>query len=134
MVKDFFKLLATGARGKDCSVVLMKLKCDSERTYAAAPLVIPDDDIDEVGDVSMSPDAFDSEPPVDTDELRKPDGYVSDSEMPETGKRPASSKKKILSFIPIAILVIILAVTAALFLATRADNPLNEGFPDFSLL
>ena len=130
MVKDFFKLLATGARGKDCSVVLMKLKCDSERTYAAAPLVIPDDDIDEVGDVAMGSDAFDSEPPVDTDELRKTDGYVSDSEMPETGKRPASAKKKILSFIPIAILVIILAVTAALFLATRAGNPLNEGEPD----
>lgn len=127
MIKDFFKLLANGARGKDCSVVLMKLKCDSERTYAAAPLVIPDDDIDDVGNVSMSPDAFDSEPPVDTDELRKTDGYVSDSEMPETGKRPAAAKKKILSFIPIAILVIILAVTAALFFATRSGNPLNEG-------
>lgn len=129
MIKDTFKLLATGARGKDCSVVLMKLKCDSERTYASTPLVIPDDGIDDVGDVPMSPDAFDSEPPVDTDELRKSDGYVSDSEMPETGKSPSSAKKKILSFIPIAILVIILAVTAALYFATRANNRLNNGEP-----
>ncbi|MBR3869670.1 MAG: hypothetical protein IKM66_10200 [Clostridia bacterium] len=127
MIKEFYKLLSIGARGKDCSVVLMKLKCDSERTYAATPLVIPDDDIDDDGAVSITPDAFDAEPPVETDELRKTDGYVTDDEKPETGKRPASPKKKILSFIPVAILVIILAVTAALYLATRPDNPLNEG-------
>ena len=126
MIKEFYKLLSIASRGKDCSVVLMKLKCDSERTYAAAPLVIPDDDIDDDGAVPVSPDAFDSEPPVNTDELRKTDGYVPDAEKPETGKRPVSAKKKILSFIPIAILVIILAVTAALYLATRPGNPINE--------
>lgn len=127
MIKEFYKLLSMGARGKDCSVVLMKLKSDTERTYAAAPLVVPSDDIDDDGAVSVSPEAFDAEPPVDTEELRKTDGYVTDDEKPETGKRPASAKKKILSFIPIAILVIILAVTAALYLATRPGDPMNEG-------
>lgn len=127
MIKEFYKLLSMGARGKDCSVVLMKLKSDTERTYAAAPLVVPNDDIDDVGAVSVSPEAFDAEPPVDTEDLRKTDGYVTDDEKPETGKRPASAKKKILSFIPIAILVIILAVTAALYLATRPGDPMNEG-------
>ncbi|MBO5934403.1 MAG: hypothetical protein J6Q94_02835 [Clostridia bacterium] len=126
MIKDFFKILSTGARGKDCSVVLMKLKCDSERTYAATPLVVPDEDLDD-GAVLISSDGFDAEPPVDTDELRKTDGYVTDAEKPATGKRPASAKKKILGFIPIAVLVIILAVTAALYLATRPDDPLKEG-------
>ena len=126
MIKDFFKLLSTGARGKDCSVILMKLKCDSERTYAATPLVVPDEDLDD-STVFINADGFDAEPPVNTDELRKTDGYVTDSEKPETGKRPASAKKKILGFIPVAILVIILAVTAALYLATRPADPLDEG-------
>ncbi len=128
MIKEFYKLLSVGARGKDCSVVLIKLKSDSERTYAAAPLVVPDDDIiDDDGAVSITPDAFDAEPPVDAEELRKTDGYVTDDEKPETGKKPASPKKKILSFIPVAILVIILAVTAALYLATRPGDLVNDG-------
>lgn len=126
MIKDFFRILSTGARGKDCSVILMKLKCDSERTYAATPLVIPDEELDE-STVFVNTDGFDAEPPVNTDELRKTDGYVADAEKPETGKRPASAKKKILGFIPIAILVVILAVTAALYLATRPSDPLKEG-------
>lgn len=124
MVKDFYKLLSVNARGKDCTVVLMKLKCDEERTYAAAPLMAADDtSIDDIpGD-----EGFDAQPPVDTAELREASGYVSDEEAPETGKSPVSAKKKVLGFIPIAVLVIILAVAAALYLSTRPGNPLDEG-------
>lgn len=119
-IKDFYKLLSASARGKDCSVVLVKLHCDSERTYAAAPLVSNDA---ENADIPVSPDKFAAEPPVNNEELRKANDYVSDDDMPATGKNAVWSKKKLLQFIPIAVLVVILAITAALFLATRRPQP-----------
>lgn len=124
MIKDFYKLLSVNARGKDCSVILMKLKGDEERTYAAAPLMASDEDV--IDDIPGD-DGFDAEPPVDASELHEASGYVSDDEAPETGKSPVSAKKKVLNFIPIAVLVIILAVAAALYISTRPGNPLDEG-------
>ena len=128
MIKEFYRILSANAKGKDCTVVLMKLSCDEERTYAAAPLAVAADD----ADVSVSPDKFAVEPPVSADELRENDSDVSDEDAPETGKKTVSSKKKLLSFIPVAILVIIIAVTVALHLATRPSNPLGgfEGNSD----
>lgn len=123
MIRDMFKLLATGARGKDCSIILMRLNCDAERTYAAIPMAEPmaDEEFDEAR--TESPEDFDIQPPIDADELFETNDYVSDAEMPENGKKP-SAKKKILGFIPIAILVILIAVAAALYLATRPqENP-----------
>ncbi len=118
-IKDFYKLLSVSAKGKDCSVVLVKLQCDSERTYAAAPLVVADGN----EDVPVSPEKFSAEPPVNMEELRKANDFVPDEDMPETGKKAGWSKKKLLQFIPIAVLVVILAITAALYLATRRPEP-----------
>ncbi len=120
MIRDLFKLLAVSG-GKDCSVILVKLKSDTERTYAAVPAVSFTDDIDDSQeDVPVDPAEFDVQPPIDTAELHENDDAVSDAETPENGKSP-SAKKKILSFIPIAVLVIILAVTAALYMSTHTQ-------------
>lgn len=125
MIKEFYKVLASRARGKDCTVVLMKLACDAERTYAAKPLATAT----ETEDVSVSPDKFSAEPAVEAGELRTSAAYVSDEDIPETGRKPENKKKKIIGFIPIAILVIIIAVTVALYLATRPSNPLSGNEP-----
>ncbi len=112
-VRDIFKLLSASARGKDCSVILMKLNCDAERTYAVLPVS------------DNSDDAFDSalsETPEDFD-VSENEYVVADES--ETVKK--SSKKKILGLIPVVILVILLAVAAALYFATRPEKPDNEG-------
>lgn len=127
MIKDFYNLLSDNAPDKDCSVVLIKLNGDAERTYAATPLVSSDVEVYEDSPIPVSPDSFASEPPVETDELRKADDFISDEENPETGKRPDTLKKKILSFIPIVILVILLAVAAAFLAATLPDRSSKEG-------
>lgn len=123
MIRDMFKLLAAGARGKDCSIALMRLGCDAEYTYAAVPVAEP-----------MSDDAFDDAIAENPDEFNVQTVYVEDGidendyaeDVPEEGKK-SSAKKKILGFIPVAILVIILAVAAALYLATRPDDSGKEG-------
>lgn len=124
-LKEFYKVLSIRARGMDCSVVLIKLECDSDRTYAAAPLAVSSDD----EDVSVSPEKFSAEPAVTTGELKITDNSVSEDDVPETGKKPENKKKKILGFIPIAVLVVIIAVTVALYLATRPSNPLAGNEP-----
>ncbi len=128
MIKDMFKLLATSAAGKDCSLVIAKLACDSEHTYAAIPMSEPA--AQEQYDSVPTPDDFAAEPPIGQDELYSDSNYVSNYEMPQSGKKP-NAKKRIMSFIPIAVLVIILAVTAALYLATRPskDNKDNDKTP-----
>lgn len=126
MIRDFFKLLSA-AGGKDCSVILIKLKSDTERTYAAIPSVTLTDDFSNGDvDIPVDPGEFDAQPPIDATELRENEDFVSDDENPQNGKNP-SAKKKILSFIPIAVLVIILAVTAALYFSTRAQKTNAEG-------
>lgn len=129
MVRDFFKLISSTG-GKDCSVILVKLKSDTERTYAAIPPVSFTDDMSELGnDIPIEPADFDAQPPIDANELSENEEVVSDEENPENGKSPAS-KKKALSFIPIAILVVILGVTAALYFST---HPLfDNGDEDYS--
>ena len=124
-IKEFYKVLSTRARGMDCSVVLMKLVCDTERTYASTPLATPSDN----EDVSVSPDKFSAEPAVSAGDLKVTNNNISDEDAPETGKKPENKKKKILGFIPIAVLVIIIAVTVALYLATRPSNPLAGNEP-----
>lgn len=113
-VRDIFKLLSTSARGKDCSVVLMKLNCDSERTYAVLPVA---DNSDAAFDsaLSESPEDF----VVSYDEE-----FFAD-EVPEE-KTKKSSKKKILGLIPVVILVILLAVAAGLYFATQTEKN-NKG-------
>ena len=113
-VRDIFKLLSTSARGKDCSVVLMKLNCDSERTYAVLPVA---DNSDAAFDsaLSESPEDF----VVSDDEE-----FFAD-EVPEE-KTKKSSKKKILGLIPVVILVILLAVAAGLYFATQTEKN-NKG-------
>lgn len=121
MIRDFFKLLALSA-GKDCSVSLVKLKSDTERTYAAVPDVSFTDDIgDDSEGIPAEPHEFDVQPAIDATELKENDAEVSDEELPETGKSPAV-KKKILSFIPVAVLVIILAITTALYFSTHPSS------------
>lgn len=126
MVRDFFKLLASNG-GKDCSVILVKLKSDTERTYAAVPDVsFTDDIVDDSEDIPSEPSEFDVQPAIDETELKENEDEVSDEEIPETGKSP-SAKKKILGFIPVAVLVIILAVTTALYFSTHPrSNKTNE--------
>lgn len=113
-VRDIFKLLSTSARGKDCSVILMKLNCDSERTYAVLPVA---DNSDAAFDsaLSESPEDF----VVSDDEE-----FFAD-EVPEE-KTKKSSKKKILGLIPVVILVILLAVAAGLYFATQTEKN-NKG-------
>lgn len=122
MIRDFFNIVAADSKGLDCSVILMRLKCDCERTFASIPAqdIVSEDvsaEFDEGGDTE-EPAEFDAEPPVDASELSSSEDVVSDDESPKNGKS-VSAKKKIANFIPIAILVIILAVAAALFIATR---------------
>ena len=124
-VKAFYKLLAEKAQDNDCSVVLVKLECDTERTYASAPLVSTVVDAEDDGSAAVSPESFESEPAVETAELYKADETVSDDENPETGKKPKSTKKKILDIIPILVLIAILGVAAALFIATRFSSPVD---------
>ena len=128
MIRDMFKLLAAGARGKDCSIILMRLSCDSEYTYAAIPVAEPmsDDAFDDA--IAENPDDF-NVPPVYEEENYDENYYSED--VPENGKK-SSAKKKVLGFIPVAILVIILAAAAALYLATRPDDAgkESESIPD----
>lgn len=115
-VRDIFKLLSTSARGKDCSVVLMKLNCDAERTYAVLPVDGSDAAFDSA--LSESPEDF----------VVSDDGeFVADEITDENVKK--SSKKKLLGLIPVVILVILLAVAAALYFATQTEknNNNNEG-------
>lgn len=122
MIRDMFKLLAAGARGKDCSIALMRLGCDAEYTYAAVPVTEP-----------MSDAAFDDAIAENPEEFNVQEDYEADNDVDEyaynEAEEPAkaSAKKKILGFIPVAILVIILAVAAALYLATRPDDSGKEG-------
>lgn len=126
MIRDLFKLISSTG-GKDCSVILIKLKSDTERTYAAIPPVSFTDDMAELGnDIPIEPADFDVQPPIDENELSENEEIVSDDENPENGKSPVA-KKKVLSFIPIAILVIILAVTAALYFSTHSPFGNNGG-------
>ena len=125
MARDLFKLLAKAA-GKDCTLVLVKLKSDTERTYAAIPDVsFTDDIIDGSEGIPETPDQFETQPAIDESELKENDPVISDDEIPETEKKN-SDKKKILGFIPVVILVILLAVAAALYFAT---HPLNFNKP-----
>ncbi len=115
-VRDIFKLLSTSARGKDCSVVLMKLNCDAERTYAVLPVDGSDAAFDSA--LSESPEDF----------AVSDDGeFVADEITDENVKK--SSKKKLLGLIPVVILVILLAVAAALYFATQTEknNKNDEG-------
>lgn len=116
-VRDIFKLLSTSARGKDCSVILMKLNCDAERTYAVLPV---SDNADVAFDSAMS-DTPEDFAVSDNEEI-----YADDTAEEKSVK---SSKKKILGLIPVVILVILLAVAAALYFATQTekDNKGNEG-------
>ena len=123
MIKDFFSILSSDARGNDCSVILIKLQTDMERTYAAMPAENAENDYQQ--DIPVDPGAFEAEPPIDSNELEAAETVVDDSEKPENGPKP-SRKKAILNFIPIAVLVIILAVAAGLYLATRPNNPFKE--------
>ncbi len=118
MIRDMFKLLAAGARGKDCSIILMRLGCDSEYTYASIPVT-----------EAMSDDAFDdakTENPDDFNVQPEENAENEETAVVETTEK-AKTKKKILGFIPVAILVIILAAAAALYLATRPDDSGKEG-------
>lgn len=130
MIRDFFTVIAANAKGKDCSLVLIRLQCDTERTFAAVPTDGEHDEmyshetVEEFAE-DADPSDFLAEPPIDPSELGEEESVVSDTENPQTGKKP-SAKKKVLSFIPIAVLVIILAVAAALYLATRPSNPFKE--------
>lgn len=121
MIRDFFNIIASKSRGLDCSVILMRLKCDCERTFANIPEHAdnaPRVEGDEAAVYDSVPDNFAVQPPIDADELSEQEDVVSDNEAPKNGKSP-SAGKKIASFIPIAILVIILAAAAALYIATR---------------
>ena len=125
MARDLFKLLAKAA-GKDCTLVLVKLKSDTERTYAAIPDVSFTDDIIDGGEgIPETPDQFETQPAIDESELKENDPVITDEDIPETTEKN-STKKKILGFIPVVILVIILAVAAALYFAT---HPLNFNKP-----
>ena len=91
MIRDMFKLLAAGARGKDCSIILMRLACDSEYTYAAVPVAEPmsDEAFDDA--IAENPDEFNIPPVYDEEESYDDNDYVQ--EAPEKGKK--STKKKV---------------------------------------
>ncbi len=115
--KDIYKILAA-ASDDDCSVILVKVQSDTQKTYAAVSSVsLSADVLGDEASLPAEPSDFDAQPPIDTSDLANSDDYIPDDELPKNGKSP-SMKKKIISFIPIAILVIILAVTAALYLST----------------
>ncbi len=120
MIKDQFSAVNKNARGRDCSLALIKIHSDTRRTFAA----IAQESEKPKEKEPLEDSDFVAEPPINENELVQNDEKVSDSESPKNGKK--SVKKKLLSIIPIAILVIILAVAAALYLSSHPLNIFNR--------
>lgn len=109
-VNDLFTLLPV-ADGKDCSVVLIKLKVRTAAPVAAVAPAAPVVSVD------------DNDVPADENNAAADDSELEDF---ETQDRNKLGNKKIIGFIPIIALVAILAVAVGLYVASHFDFDGND--------
>ena len=117
MANDFISLLPVDA-GKDCTVVLIKLKVKDIPVVAHAPVAAPADDLNV--DFSASTDSIAADDDAD-------DGMLEDY---QTHSLNMLGKKKMLGLIPIVVLVVILAVVVGYYVASNVDFSGNENPSD----
>ena len=121
-VKAFYRLLAENAKEKDCSVVLIKLGCDEENVYVAAPVdnVVAEDAYAEDTAAAVS---------VETEETVSSENEETAAPVAKEKTR-RSLKRKILDTIPIVILVVLFGIAASLFVAIQKTKPASS--PDIT--
>lgn len=116
MIKDLYKSLSSHSKN-DCSAIVIKVESDTEETHSAMPIITHKKE--------ASDDEFHYADPVDAPVDDNQETEIEAEDDLAAGKNN-SAKKSFLKTIPIILLVIILAVAAALYFATRPKKPNYE--------